>query len=62
MPKPVLDIPAAKAANAAGMKAYMEQIPGTDVTFKMVPIPGGKFMMGSPAGEKGRAGRRRPAA
>jgi formylglycine-generating enzyme required for sulfatase activity len=55
MPKPVLDIPAAKAADAAGMKAYVEQIPGTDVKFKMAPIPGGKFTMGSPAGEKRRA-------
>ena len=37
------------------MKAYVEQIPGTEVKFKMVPIPGGKFLMGSPAGEKGHA-------
>jgi formylglycine-generating enzyme required for sulfatase activity len=54
LPKPVLDIPDATAASAAGMKAYVEQIPGTDVKFKMVPIPGGKFTMGSPASEKGR--------
>ena len=54
LPKPVLDVPEATAANAAGMKAYVERLPGTDVTFKMVPIPGGKFTMGSPAGEKGR--------
>ena len=55
IPKPVLDIPEANAADAAGMKAYVEQIPGTDVNFKLVPIPGGKFMMGSPASEKGHA-------
>ena len=55
LPKPVLDIPEAKAADAAGMKAYVERVPGTDVKFKMVPIPGGKFTMGSPASEKGHA-------
>jgi formylglycine-generating enzyme required for sulfatase activity len=38
----------------AGHKAYKEKIPGTDVTFEMVPIPGGTFLMGSPATEKGR--------
>jgi formylglycine-generating enzyme required for sulfatase activity len=54
LPKPVLDIPEAKAADAASMRAYVEQVPGTDVKFKMAPIPGGKFLMGSPATEKGR--------
>ena len=29
------------------------RFPGSDAEFEMVPIPGGKFMMGSPAGEKG---------
>ncbi len=53
MPKPVIDIPEAKASDAAGMKAYVEQVPGTDSKFRMVPIPGGKFVMGSPATEKG---------
>ena len=62
LPKPVIDIPEAKAADAAGMKAYVEQVPGTDAKFKMVPIPGGKFMMGSPATEKGHQAGRRPAA
>ena len=37
----------------AGMKAYTDAIPGTQVTFDMVPIPGGTFTMGSPAGEAG---------
>ena len=37
----------------AGMKAYTDTIPGTKVTFDMVPIPGGTFMMGSPAKEAG---------
>jgi formylglycine-generating enzyme required for sulfatase activity len=35
-------------------KAYAETIPGTTVRFDMVPIPGGTFLMGSPAGEAGR--------
>ena len=33
------------------MKPYTETIPGTDLTFDMVPIPGGKFVMGSPPDE-----------
>ncbi|GIW80926.1 MAG: hypothetical protein KatS3mg105_2733 [Gemmatales bacterium] len=35
-------------------KKYTEKIPGTNVTFEMVPIPGGVFLMGSPETEKGR--------
>ena len=35
------------------MKPYTEPIPGTDVKVEMVPIPGGKFKMGSPKNEKG---------
>src|SRR5438552_1992375 len=34
-------------------KAYTETIPGTAVKFDMVPIPGGTFLMGSPASEQG---------
>ena len=34
-------------------KAYSTTIPGTEVTFDMVPIPGGEFRMGSPATEPG---------
>ena len=30
------------------MKPYVEAIPGTDVKFEMLPIPGGTFDMGSP--------------
>ena len=45
----------AQAPAAAPAPArYVETIPGTTVTFEMVPIPGGTFVMGSPAGEKGR--------
>ena len=38
----------------ADFKPYTEVIPGTEVAFEMVPIPGGKFLMGSPASESGR--------
>lgn len=36
------------------MVPYTERIPGTDLTFEMIPIPGGKFLMGSPESEPGR--------
>ncbi|CAL1521041.1 SUMF1/EgtB/PvdO family nonheme iron enzyme [Chitinophaga sp. MM2321] len=35
-------------------EAYEQQIPGTTVSFKMVPIKGGAFTLGSPENEKGR--------
>ncbi|MGV3533382.1 MAG: SUMF1/EgtB/PvdO family nonheme iron enzyme [Chthoniobacteraceae bacterium] len=35
------------------MKAYEANITGTDVNFQMVPIPAGKFVMGSPESEEG---------
>ena len=44
----------AEAATADAMKAYKETIPETGVSFEMVPIPGGTFMMGSPASEEDR--------
>ncbi len=33
------------------MKPYVETIPGTDLKFEMLPIPGGTFLMGSPPSE-----------
>ncbi|RUL84208.1 formylglycine-generating enzyme family protein, partial [Tautonia sociabilis] len=36
------------------MKPYTETIPGTDLSFEMVPIPGGTFLMGSPEDEPDR--------
>ncbi len=36
------------------MQPYAEKIPGTDVAFDLVIIPGGIFKMGSPEGESGR--------
>jgi formylglycine-generating enzyme required for sulfatase activity len=44
----------ARARAPLPLRCYTETIPGTKVTFEMVPIPGGKFLMGSPEGEKGR--------
>lgn len=35
-------------------KPYVEKIPGTPVSFNLAPIPGGKFLMGSPDTEKKR--------
>jgi formylglycine-generating enzyme required for sulfatase activity len=35
-------------------KAYTETLPGAEVKFDMVPIPGGVFLMGSPDNEAGR--------
>lgn len=39
---------------AEEMKPYVEKLSDSDVSFEMLPIPGGKFTMGSPAGEKSR--------
>ena len=47
-------IPAAEATTAAEMQPYTERLSGTDVTFDMLPIPGGEFLMGSPESEEGR--------
>lgn len=38
----------------ADFKPYTQTIPGTSLKFDMVPIPGGTFLMGSPATEAGR--------
>jgi formylglycine-generating enzyme required for sulfatase activity len=51
-----LDHPPADAAEAPAPahKNYVEPIPGSDVKFEMIAIPGGTFVMGSPPTEKGR--------
>jgi sulfatase modifying factor 1 len=36
------------------MVPYETTIPGTDVTFRMIPVPGGEYTMGSPENEPGR--------
>jgi formylglycine-generating enzyme required for sulfatase activity len=52
--------PVPPAADAAALvvktphEGYTETIPGTDISFRMVAIPGGTFKMGSPETEKGR--------
>src|SRR5436309_1561474 len=46
--------PQAEARNQAEMKRYSETLVGADVSFEMIPIPGGEFVMGSPEGEDGR--------
>jgi formylglycine-generating enzyme required for sulfatase activity len=43
--------PDAEAKTPAEMKPYKQIIPGTEVAFEMVPIPGGEFLMGSPDSE-----------
>ncbi len=53
LPK-ALPVANSEAKDQAGMKAYSDVIPGTDIKFDMVPIPGGKYIMGSPATEKER--------
>jgi formylglycine-generating enzyme required for sulfatase activity len=41
---------------SADMQPYSETIPGSQVSFEMVPIPGGSFRMGSAETEAGRSG------
>ena len=45
VPLPLKDV---DAATAAEMKTYSEMLEHAGVNFDMVPIPGGKFQMGSP--------------
>lgn len=39
--------------SAQDFKAYEQNIPGTEIKFKMVPVPAGTFIMGSPSSEIG---------
>ena len=43
-----------KEKDASEMKPYRATIPSTDVSFEMVPIQGGEFLMGTPDSEPGR--------
>jgi formylglycine-generating enzyme required for sulfatase activity len=52
-PPPVAN-PDSVAKSEKEMKRYTEVLSGTDVTFDMVPIPGGTYLMGSPESEEGR--------
>ena len=47
-------VAASTEKTAAAMKAYKSAIPGTTVSYEMLPIPGGEFTMGTPALENGR--------
>lgn len=40
--------------HAQDFKPYEQELPGSPVKFKLVPIPAGKFLLGSPADEKDR--------
>jgi len=40
--------------DAVYLVPYTQTIPGTDVTFEMIPVAGGTFLMGSPADETNR--------
>ncbi|MCC6363816.1 MAG: SUMF1/EgtB/PvdO family nonheme iron enzyme [Bryobacterales bacterium] len=43
-----------KESSPGQMKPYKTDIPHTVVSFEMVPVAGGEFVMGTPASEKGR--------
>ena len=50
----LLAVPNAEASSERDMKPYAEVIEHTNVKIEMVPIPGGKFLMGSPDSESAR--------
>lgn len=49
-----LPVATLRAEDRADGKPYTQKIPSSEVSFQMVPIPAGKFMMGSPDSEKKR--------
>ncbi len=51
---PPVEIENAEAATAAEMKTYTEVVEQADAEFTMLPIPGGKFLMGSSEDEEER--------
>jgi len=51
---PYLRDPDSVAETEAEMKPYTQRLRHTEVTFEMLPIPGGEFVMGSPGSEEGR--------
>lgn len=52
--RPIATNPAPPKPAEPATQPFNQQIPGTTLSFDMVPIPGGRFVMGSPAGEKHR--------
>jgi formylglycine-generating enzyme required for sulfatase activity len=51
---PLVEVSNAMATTEKEMKPYTEIVVGSDAKFEMLPIPGGKFTMGSPESEAGR--------
>jgi formylglycine-generating enzyme required for sulfatase activity len=48
------EAPPPRAVKVEHAKSFTQTIPGTEISFEMLPIPGGRFSMGSPPGEKDR--------
>ncbi|MFL6275346.1 MAG: formylglycine-generating enzyme family protein [Blastocatellia bacterium] len=55
LPYPAIAEYSSQKLKPSEMRPYNETIPGTSIKFEMMPVPGGEFMMGSPATEPGRA-------
>jgi formylglycine-generating enzyme required for sulfatase activity len=54
-PEPAIAAPFEPTIDKPTHEKYSEKIPGSEVSFEMVAIPGGTYLMGSPESEKGRA-------
>lgn len=54
-PDPPTPVPDSTAATEAEMKPYRQPLKPTSAAIEMVPIPGGRFLMGSPESELGRS-------
>jgi len=50
--KPSMDTVYQSAANVSSFDSFDETVPGTGVSFRMVAVPGGSFMIGSPDNEQ----------
>jgi formylglycine-generating enzyme required for sulfatase activity len=44
----------AQTDTSPAFESYIQKIPGANISFKMIAVPGGEFRMGSPANEPGR--------
>jgi formylglycine-generating enzyme required for sulfatase activity len=53
-PGPIIPLKSPDVDPEGGLIAYEEVIPGTDMGFTLLPIPGGTFKMGSPPDEQDR--------